>query len=130
MSNPTVVLITGVSSGIGRATAEQFAQKGCRVFGSVEPFYTKTQLEANSPQPRVKIAACAREREIASRAVAHSVNGGAAPDGVASTVVEAALGPWRMRHTPAGRASLLSKLRRFTPAGPVDASVRKALGLA
>lgn len=35
MSKSTVVLITGVSSGIGRATAEKFALQGCRVFGSV-----------------------------------------------------------------------------------------------
>ncbi|MFC5583130.1 SDR family NAD(P)-dependent oxidoreductase [Rhodanobacter terrae] len=35
MSNPKVVVVTGVSSGIGRATAEKFAKRGCRVFGTV-----------------------------------------------------------------------------------------------
>lgn len=35
MSNSKVVLITGVSSGIGRATAAKFALRGCRVFGTV-----------------------------------------------------------------------------------------------
>ena len=35
MSNSKVVVITGVSSGIGRAAAIQFAQQGCRVFGTV-----------------------------------------------------------------------------------------------
>ncbi len=35
MSNPTVVVVTGVSSGIGRAAAEKFAKRGCRVFGTV-----------------------------------------------------------------------------------------------
>ncbi|MFL9858614.1 oxidoreductase [Paraburkholderia madseniana] len=34
MSNSTVVLVTGVSSGIGRAAAEKFAKRGCRVFGT------------------------------------------------------------------------------------------------
>jgi hypothetical protein len=71
-----------------------------------------------------------RERDFAARSVANSVNSAPGPDDVAHTVVEAALGPWRMRRTPPGQASLLSKLRRFLPAGPVDASLRKALGLA
>jgi NAD(P)-dependent dehydrogenase (short-subunit alcohol dehydrogenase family) len=35
MSNSTVVVVTGVSSGIGRAAAEKFARRGCRVFGTV-----------------------------------------------------------------------------------------------
>jgi NAD(P)-dependent dehydrogenase (short-subunit alcohol dehydrogenase family) len=30
-----VVRVTGVSSGIGRAAAEKFAQRGCQVFGTV-----------------------------------------------------------------------------------------------
>ncbi|GKT22150.1 hypothetical protein AVHM3334_07350 [Acidovorax sp. SUPP3334] len=58
-----------------------------------------------------------------------NIEGAPGPQGVASTVVEAALGRWRMRRTPAGQASLLSKLRRFMPAGPVDSSLRKSLGL-
>ncbi|MNN50880.1 short chain dehydrogenase [compost metagenome] len=33
------------------------------------------------------------------------------------------------RRTPKGEASLLSKLRRFMPAGPVDAGVRKTFGI-
>lgn len=35
MFKSKVVLITGVSSGIGRATAIKFATQGCRVFGTV-----------------------------------------------------------------------------------------------
>jgi NAD(P)-dependent dehydrogenase (short-subunit alcohol dehydrogenase family) len=35
MSSSKVVFVTGVSSGIGRATAGQFAKLGCKVFGSV-----------------------------------------------------------------------------------------------
>ncbi|MGN9493324.1 SDR family NAD(P)-dependent oxidoreductase, partial [Escherichia coli] len=35
MLNSTVVVVTGVSSGIGRAAAEKFAKRGCRVFGTV-----------------------------------------------------------------------------------------------
>lgn len=50
-------------------------------------------------------------------------------DGVVTAIVDAAFGPWRMRRPPAGKASLLSKLRRFMPAGPVDASLRKEFGI-
>jgi NAD(P)-dependent dehydrogenase (short-subunit alcohol dehydrogenase family) len=35
MSHSKVVVITGVSSGIGRAAAMKFAKQGCRVFGTV-----------------------------------------------------------------------------------------------
>lgn len=35
MSNSKVVVITGVSSGIGQVTAEKFAKLGHRVFGTV-----------------------------------------------------------------------------------------------
>jgi NAD(P)-dependent dehydrogenase (short-subunit alcohol dehydrogenase family) len=35
MSNSKVVVVTGVSSGIGRATAETFVKRGCKVFGTV-----------------------------------------------------------------------------------------------
>ncbi|MGC5833502.1 oxidoreductase, partial [Ralstonia pseudosolanacearum] len=35
MSNSKVVVVTGVSSGIGRAAAMKFAKQGCRVFGTV-----------------------------------------------------------------------------------------------
>jgi len=51
------------------------------------------------------------------------------PDSVARTTVEAALGRWKMRRTPAGQASILSKLRRFMPAAPVDSAIRKGLGM-
>ncbi len=114
--------------GLSEAMDHEVRQFGIRVV-LVEPAYTRTNLEANSPHARSKIADYDRERDLVSRAVADSVNGAPEPDGVSNTIVEAALGSWRMRHTPAGQASRLSKLRRFMPAGPVDASLRKTLGL-
>lgn len=96
----------------------------------VEPSYTKTNLDLNSPQAASKIPAYDMERDTVSRAIVKNVTGAPAPDGVAATIVDAALGPWKMRRTPKGQASLLAKLRRFMPAGPVDASLRKQLGLA
>lgn len=96
----------------------------------VQPTFTKTRFDASSPQASSTIASYDSERSRVSRSVADSVNGAPEPYGVAETIVEAALGAWRMRRTPGGQASLLSTLRRFMPAGPVDASLRKSLGLA
>jgi len=95
----------------------------------VEPSYTKTNLDLNAPHAASKIAAYDDERAVVSRAIQKSVSEAPEPDGVATTIVDAALGEWRMRRTPKGQASLLSKLRRFMPAGPVDASLRKTFGL-
>jgi len=114
--------------GLSETLDHEVRQFGIRVT-LVEPHYTRTNLDLNSPHAGSKIAAYDRERGLVSQAVADSVNSAPEPDGVANTIVEAALGAWRMRRTPAGQASLLSKLRRFMPAGPVDSSLRKSFGL-
>lgn len=95
----------------------------------VEPSFTKTNLDLNSPQTAVRITAYDTERAVVSQAIQKNVQKAPEPDGVAMTVVDAALGPWKMRRTPKGEASLLAKLRRFMPAGPVEAGVRKTFGL-
>ncbi|MGN7101475.1 oxidoreductase [Ralstonia holmesii] len=95
----------------------------------VEPSFTRTSLDANAPQAVSKVSAYDAERGIVSQAIQKSVQKAPDPDGVASTIVDAALGAWKMRRTPKGEASLLSKLRRFMPAGPVDSSLRKTFGL-
>lgn len=190
MSTSKVVLVTGVSSGIGRTTAEQFARRGCIVFGTVRklsaaaplPGVTLVEMDVrDSDSVRravadiigragridvlvnnagVNMTGAVEETSIAeaqllfetnvfgimrtiqavlpqmreqrtavATAVAQAIDKAPAPDDVAATIVDAALGTWRMRRTPPGQASLLSKLRRFMPAGPVDASLRKQFGL-
>jgi len=96
----------------------------------VEPSYTKTNFDLNAPQAAQQIGAYDADRDRVSKAVVVSVQKAPAPDGVATTIVDAAMGSWAMRRTPKGEASLLRKLRRFMPAGPVDASLRKNFGLA
>lgn len=114
--------------GLSETLDHEVRQFGIRVT-LVEPSYTKTNLETNSPKAKSTIPAYDRERALVSSTFAFSVIGAPDPSGVASTIVKAALGRWRMRRTPSGQASLLSKLRRFMPAGPVDSSLRKAFGL-
>lgn len=115
--------------GLSESLDHEVRQFGIRVT-LVEPSYTRTSLDANSPQAKLKIADYARERELVTRALAAKIKGAPEPAEVADTVIEASLGAWRMRRTPGGQASLLSKLRRFVPAGPFDSSLRKASGLA
>jgi NAD(P)-dependent dehydrogenase (short-subunit alcohol dehydrogenase family) len=115
--------------GLSESLDHEVRQFGIRIT-LVEPAFTKTRLDTNAPQASAKITGYERERSLIARVLADSINGAPEPDGVANTIVEAALGPWRMRRTPPGQASLLSKLRRFMPAGPVDASLRKSFGLA
>lgn len=114
--------------GMSETLDQEVRQFGVRV-ALVEPGFTKSSLDANAPEARSKISAYNAERNLVSLAIAKNVGTAPGPEGVADTIVTAALGPWRMRHTPKGQASLLSKLRRFMPAGPVDQSLRKSFGL-
>lgn len=114
--------------GLSESLDHEVRQFGIRVT-LVEPSYTRTKLDTNAPRVSATIPDYNRERELASRAIVDSVKGAPEPEAVANTIVEAALGTWRMRRTPAGQASLLNKLRRFMPAGPVDSSLRKTFGL-
>ncbi len=114
--------------GLSETLDHEVRQFGIRVT-LVEPSFTKTNLDINAPQAAGLIVDYDSERNRSTQAVVHQVKGAPEPDDVANTIVDAALGAWRMRRTPSGQASLLSKLRRFMPAGPVDASLRKTFGL-
>ncbi|WP_027713034.1 oxidoreductase [Dickeya chrysanthemi] len=114
--------------GLTESLDHEVRQFGIRVT-LVEPSFTRTNLDINAPQTSAKLDNYDRERRQASHAIVNSVKSAPDPEGVAATIVDAALGQWQMRRTPSGQASLLRKLRRFMPAGPVDASLRKTFGL-
>ncbi len=114
--------------GLSESLDHEVRNFGIRI-SLVEPSYTKTNLDLNAPSATTKIPAYNDDRTKVSNAVQQSVQNAPDPDGVARTIVEAALGKWSMRHTPKGEASLLRKLRRFMPAAPVDSSLRKTFGL-
>lgn len=115
--------------GLSESLDHEVRNFGIRVV-LIEPSYTKTNLDLNAPQAAGPIAAYDADRDLASKAVVRSVQKAPGPEGVAATIVDAAFGAWAMRRTPKGEASLLRKLRRFMPAGPVDGSLRKTFGLA
>lgn len=114
--------------GLSETLDHEVRQFGIRV-ALVEPSFTKTNLHLNAPKAASTIVAYGRERDIVSRAIQKNVQKAPTPHAVAATIVRAALEGWKMRHTPKGEASLLAKLRRFMPAGPVEKGLRKTFGL-
>ena len=114
--------------GLSETLDHEVRQFGIRV-ALVEPSFTKTNLDLNAPQAASKIAAYDKERGVVSQAIQSAVQKAPEPDAVAETIVAAGLEVWKMRRTPRGEASLLAKLRRFMPAGPVEKGLRKTFGL-
>lgn len=114
--------------GLSESLDHELRQFGIRV-SIVEPSFTKTNLDKNSLTTESKIFEYDQERGLAINAILKQINDGSQASVVADTVVLAAIGKWKMRLTPSGEASLLSKLRRFMPNGPVDKSLRKTFGL-
>jgi NAD(P)-dependent dehydrogenase (short-subunit alcohol dehydrogenase family) len=115
--------------GLSETLDHELRQFGIRV-SLVEPSFTKTKLDLNAPQTAARIPDYGKELGVVSLAIQDAVKKAPLPEGVAATIVDAALGRWKMRHTPKGEASLLAKLRRFMPAGPVEKGLRKTFGLA
>lgn len=115
--------------GLSETLDHEVRQFGIRV-ALVEPSFTRTNLDLNAPQTVSRIPDYTKELGVVSQAIKNNVQKAPEPEGVATTIVAAALGAWKMRHTPKGEASLLAKLRRFMPAGPVEKGLRKSFGLA
>jgi NAD(P)-dependent dehydrogenase (short-subunit alcohol dehydrogenase family) len=95
----------------------------------VEPGFTKTRIGANAIHARQTIAAYAGTSRQVSDAIAARIRAGFGPETVAAEILRAIERPHRMRRPVGFEARLLSRLRRFMPAGPVDRSVRKAFAL-
>ncbi len=115
--------------GLSETLDHEVRQFGIRI-ALVEPSFTKTNLDLNAPQTASRIPDYDAELGVVTRAIQNNVQKAPDPDGVAATIVDAALGAWKMRHTPKGEASLLARLRRFMPAGQVEKGLRKTFGLA
>lgn len=114
--------------GLSETLDHEVRQFGVRVV-LVEPSFTHTSLDINAPEAASSIQSYDLERSVVSSAIQNNVHKAPQPDGVAATIVEAALGAWKMRRTPRGEATLLARLRRFMPAAPVEKGIRKTFGL-
>ena len=97
---------------------------------SIEPAYTKTQFDANFVQPDSKLDVYREVRAALSKRLKEVIQAADEPGVVADVVVKAAIAAKPKLRYAAGRlANRLRMLRRFAPAGLVDAGVRKDLHL-
>jgi NAD(P)-dependent dehydrogenase (short-subunit alcohol dehydrogenase family) len=95
----------------------------------VEPSFTNTSLDTNSPQAAEPVSAYAEQSRQVTSAVVGKLKAGPPPESVAATILQSIEQGFQLRR-PAGReASFLSAARRFMPAGMVDKSIRKEFGL-
>ncbi|HEY6457354.1 MAG TPA: oxidoreductase [Steroidobacteraceae bacterium] len=96
----------------------------------IEPAYTKTPFDANFLEPDARLDAYREARAAVSKRVNEVMATATEPSVVAEVVLEAALAPRPKLRYPAGAlARRLRALRRFAPAGVVDAALRKDLRL-
>ena len=88
-----VVVVTGASSGIGRATALRFARGGCVVVAVARTRSTLEQLQRDGPPGKIHIEACDAGDGAAVAAMAARVQ---AEHGAVDVVVNSAgLGQWK-----------------------------------
>jgi NAD(P)-dependent dehydrogenase (short-subunit alcohol dehydrogenase family) len=96
----------------------------------IEPAYTKTPFDANFLEPDAKLDAYREVRAAVTQRVKEVMATADEPGVVADTVLKAATAAHpKLRYTAGGVASRLRLLRRFAPAGLVDAGIRKDLQL-
>jgi len=96
----------------------------------IEPAYTRTQFDANMLQPDSPLEEYRQVRASMNRVIEKVMATGDEPSVVGATVLKAAAASSpRLRYTSGGLAARLKLLRRFAPAGLMDAGLRKDLQL-
>lgn len=97
----------------------------------VEPAYTSTGFEANSPRPDTPLQVYADQRRAFDRMMETAIKDGDDPGIVAKVIVAAATDPKpKLRYTAGPVAGRASTLRRIAPAGVFDKQIRKLNRLA
>lgn len=115
--------------GYSESLDHELRTRGIRV-SIIEPAYTKTRFEANVLEPDSKLDEYSDARAALGKVLKSVMAAGDEPDVVADIVLKAAGAAHpKLRYAAGGLANRLRLLRRFAPAGLVDAAVRKNLRL-
>ena len=115
--------------GYSESLDHELRTTGIRV-SVIEPANTNTQFDANLLEPDAKVDAYREIRAVVAKRMTEMVAAGDQPGVVADAVLKAAIAAHpKLRYAAGGRASRLRLLRRFAPAGVVDAGIRKDLQL-
>jgi NAD(P)-dependent dehydrogenase (short-subunit alcohol dehydrogenase family) len=115
--------------GYSESLDHELRTRGIRV-SVIEPAYTKTQFDANFLAPDSTLDEYREVRALLDKVLRKVMATADEPAVVADTVLEAATAARpKLRYTAGGLAKRLRLLRRFAPAGLVDAGIRKDLQL-
>jgi NAD(P)-dependent dehydrogenase (short-subunit alcohol dehydrogenase family) len=115
--------------GYSESLDHELRTRGIRV-SVIEPAYTKTQFDTNFLEPDSKLDAYREVRAALGKTLKEVMAAGDSPGVVADVVLKAASAARpKVRYTAGRLASRLRLLRRFAPAGVLDAGIRKDLQL-
>ena len=115
--------------GYSESLDHELRTRGIRV-SVIEPAYTKTQFDANFLAPDSKLEEYREVRALLDKVLKEVMATADEPTVVADVVLEAAIADRpKLRYAAGGLANRLRLLRRFAPAGLVDAGIRKDLRL-
>ena len=115
--------------GYSESLDHELRTRGIRV-SVIEPAYTKTPFDANFVEPDAKLDAYREGRAAVTQRVKEVMATAEQPRVVAEAVLQAARAVHpRLRYTAGALAGRLTWLRRFAPAGVMDAGIRRDLRL-
>jgi len=113
--------------GYSESLDHELRTRGIRV-SVIEPASTNTQFDANLLQPDATLDAYREARAAVAKRMTEMLAAGDQPAVVADAVLKAATATHpKVRYAAGAAASRLRLLRRFAPAGIVDAGIRKTL---
>jgi NAD(P)-dependent dehydrogenase (short-subunit alcohol dehydrogenase family) len=115
--------------GYSESLDHELRTKGIRV-SIIEPAYTKTPFDANFLEPDAPLDEYREVRAAVNDRLKELMASAEQPSVVADVVLKAANAARpKLRYTAGGLANRLRLLRRFAPAGVIDAGIRKDLRL-